>query len=102
MKIIAICGSLKFQKDMMEIAEKMALDGNCVLTPVYPVSKDCERTTRQLENLKEEHLKRIELADTILVLNIKNYIGNSTSFEIEYAKKLGKEIVYYTDLNNDN
>lgn len=102
MKIITICGSLKFKKDMMEIAEKMALDGNCVLTPVYPVLKDCERTTRQLQNLKEEHLKRIELADTILVLNINNYIGNSTNFEVEHAKKLGKEIVYYTDLNNDN
>ena len=37
MKIITICGSLKFQKEMMEMAEKMALDGNCVLTPTYPV-----------------------------------------------------------------
>ena len=40
MKIITLCGSLKFQKEMMTIAEKMALEGYCILTPVYPVSGD--------------------------------------------------------------
>lgn len=98
MKIITLCGSLKFKKEMMEIAEKMALDGNCVLTPVYPVLKNYKRTDRQLELLKEAHFKKIELSDSILVVNINNYIGNSTNLEIEYAKKLGKEIIYYIDL----
>lgn len=98
MKIITLCGSLKFKKEMMEIAEKMALDGNCVLTPVYPVLENYKRTDRQLELLKEAHFKKIELSDSILVVNINNYIGNSTNLEIEYAKKLAKEIIYYTDL----
>ena len=98
MKIITLCGSLKFKKEMMEIAEKMALDGNCVLTPVYPVLENYKRTDRQLELLKEAHFKKIELSDSILVVNINNYIGNSTNLEIEYAIKLGKVIIYYTDL----
>lgn len=98
MKIITLCGSLKFKKEMMEIAEKMALDGNCVLTPIYPVLENYKRTDRQLELLKEAHFKKIELSDSILVVNINNYIGNSTNLEIEYAKKLGKEIIYYIDL----
>ena len=98
MKIITLCGSLKFKKEMMEIAEKMALNGNCVLTPVYPVLENYKRTDRQLELLKEAHFKKIELSDSILVVNINNYIGNSTNLEIDYAKKLGKEIIYYTDL----
>ena len=42
--------------------------------------------------------KRIELSDAILVVDINNYIGNSTNLEIDYAKKLCKEIIYYTDL----
>ena len=33
MKIITICGSLKFKKEMTEITEKMTLKGNCMLTP---------------------------------------------------------------------
>ena len=100
MKIITLCGSLKFKEEMMIIAEKMALKGNCILTPVYPILENIERTEQQLLNLKEEHFKRIELADSILVVNVNNYIGNSTKLEIEYAKKLGKEILYYTDLIN--
>ena len=47
MKIITLCGSLKFKKEMMEIAEKMTLEGNCVLTPVYPISENYKRTDRQ-------------------------------------------------------
>ena len=100
MKVITLCGSLKFKEEMMIVAEKMALKGICVLTPVFPILENIERTKIQLLNLKEEHFKRIELADSILVVNVNNYIGNSTKLEIEYAKKLGKDILYYTDLIN--
>ncbi len=94
MKIITICGSLKCQKEMMEVAEKLALEGNCVLTPVFPVTKNLEISDNQLKNLKAEHFKRIELSDSIYVININNYIGESTRLEIDYAQSLGKEIVY--------
>lgn len=98
MKIITLCGSLRFQKEMMKVAEEMALKGNCILTPVYPVLENSKRNEEQMQKLKEAHFKRIELSDAILVVNVNNYIGNSTNSEIEHAKKLGKEILYYTDL----
>ena len=60
--------------------------------------ENVEITNDQLEKLKEAHFKRIELSDSILVVNINNYIGESTKLEIEHAKKLGKEIIYYIDL----
>lgn len=99
MEIITLCGSLKFQNEMMIVAEKLALKGKCILTPVYPVLKNYEITMQEMQLLKNEHLKRIDLADTILVMNIDNYIGSSTSQEIEYAKKNNKKILYYEDLN---
>lgn len=102
MKIITLCGSLKFQKEMMMSAEKLALEGNCILAPVYPVLDNLKRTEEQLIKLKEAHFKRIELSNAILVVNVNNYIGNSTNLEMEYAKKLGKEVLYYTDLVRDN
>ncbi len=82
MKTITLCGSLKFQKEMMIVAEELALDGNCILTPTYPVMKNIEITEEQFEKLKEVHFKRIELSDAILVVNVNNYIGNSTNLEI--------------------
>ena len=53
MKIITLCGSLRFQECMMRTAEKMALLGNCVLTPIYPTSENPERTKEQLETYKK-------------------------------------------------
>ncbi len=101
MKVITLCGSLKFKKEMMEIAEKMALKGNCIITPVYPTCDNFKRTEKQLEYLKNAHYKKIELSDAILVVNVDGYIGDSTNLEIEYAKRLNKEIIYYTDLVSD-
>ena len=97
MKIVTLCGSLKFQNEMMKIAQDMALEGYCILAPVYLTSNVINITAEQLLKLKEEHLKRIELSDAILVVNVNNYIGESTNLEIEYAKKLGKEIMYYIE-----
>ena len=35
MKVITICGSMRYKKEMMEVAEKFALKGYCILTPIY-------------------------------------------------------------------
>lgn len=97
MKIVTVCGSLKYQNEMMEIAEKMAKQGNCIITPVYPTGKyACTDEERVL--LGKGHFEKIKLSNSILVVNVNNYIGESTKKEIEYAKFLGKEIIYYTDL----
>lgn len=48
--------------------------------------------------LDKMHKEKIKLADAILVVNVNGYIGNSTKSEIEFAKSLNKEILYYTDL----
>ena len=100
MKIITVCGSLKFYKEMIEITEKMELQGNCMLTPIYnpnKVSKD-DFTKEEALMLDKMHKERIKLSDAILVVNVNNYIGSSTKNEIEFALSLNKEIIYYSDL----
>ncbi len=101
MKIITVCGSLKYQNEMMEITEKMARQGNCMLTPVYSTGKyGCSDEEKKL--LGKEHFEKIKLSDSVLIVNVDNYIGESTTKEIEYAKSLDKEIIYYTDLIKKN
>lgn len=102
MKIITVCGSLKFKDDIMKITEEMALQGNCMLSIVYPTRKDITTyTAKEKEILGNMHKERIKISDAILVVNIDNYIGSSTKSEIEFAKKLNKEIIYYTDIINN-
>lgn len=102
MKIITICGSLKFKQEMIEISEKMELEGNCVLAPIYPTNPDKDAyTEEEVIILDKMHKEKIKLSDAILVVNIDNYIGKSTKSEIEFAKSLNKEIIYYTDINDN-
>lgn len=93
MKVITICGSLKFQNEMMSVSEKLSLEGNCVFMPVYPVIKR-KRNKEELDNLKKIHFKKVELSDAMFVINKDKYIGEGTNLEIEYAKKSSKEILY--------
>ena len=98
MKVITLCGSMKYKKEMMEVAEKLALSGDCVITPVYlnKPSKD-DYTAEDAVILGQVHREKIKLSDAILVVNVNNYIGEATKSEIEYAKSLNKEVLYYTD-----
>jgi len=44
MKIITMCGSLKFIEEINYYAEKLELEGNCVLSVISP-TKDKEKYT---------------------------------------------------------
>lgn len=83
---------------MIKVSEKLCLEGNCVLCPMYPISNKKYSDDDKII-LGKMHLERIRVSDSILVLNIDNYIGESTKKEIEFAMSLGKEIIYYTDIN---
>ena len=94
MKIITICGSLKFENEMKYISEKLALEGNCILSVIYPTKGKEKYTKEEIELLGKEHFKKIDISNAIFVINKNGYIGESVRNEIEYAKKQNKEIIY--------
>lgn len=44
--------------------------------------------------LDDMHLRKIDMAEEIFVINVGGYIGQSTRNEIAYAHALGKAIRY--------
>lgn len=44
--------------------------------------------------LDELHLRKIDLADEVLVLNVGGYVGDSTRREVAYATAHGKPVRY--------
>ncbi len=48
--------------------------------------------------MDELHLRKIDLADKVLVMNVNGYIGDSTKREIAYAKAIGTPVEYYESL----
>lgn len=103
MKIITICGSLKTKVEIMKVALKLSIDGNIVLTPIFPYNdEDINLTEEEIKKLGKIHKEKIKMSDCIVVVNVNNYIGKSTKSEIEYAKSLNKEIIYYQDIKKSS
>ena len=46
------------------------------------------------EMLDDMHKRKIDMADSIYVINVGGYIGESTRSEIEYAIANGKKVEY--------
>lgn len=91
-KIVTICGSMKFKDKMMKIAKDLEInDKYVVIQCVYSNDKFSENEQQILADL---HYKKIDISDAIYVVNVNGYIGSSTNKEIEYAQKMGKEVMY--------
>ena len=94
--VITLCGSTRFQECFEHCQKKMTLAG-CIVIGVglfghneegFDMSGD---TKKMLDRL---HFRKIEMADTIYVLNRDGYIGRSTWDEILYAISLGKTVIF--------
>lgn len=92
-KVITLCGSTRFMKKIIEINEKLELEGNIVFGFVQR-TKEEEYNLKEIEILDAVHRYKIDLSDEIFVVNVDGYIGESTSNEIEYAKHKSKVIKY--------
>ena len=91
-KIVTICGSMRFKDKMMEISKELEIKNKYVVIQcIYSNDKFNEEEQQILADL---HYNKIKISNAIYVINVNGYIGNQTSKEIEYAKKLGKEVMY--------
>lgn len=94
-KVITICGSMRFSKEMIEIAEQLELkECYAVIQCVYSVSNN-KISESDIERLNSIHRKKIDISDAIYVVNIGGYIGETTAIEIKYALDHGKEVIYH-------
>jgi hypothetical protein len=100
--IVCLCGSTRFSEAYQKANLNETVAGKIVLTIGCDLRSDGQLfegySTEQLGELKakldELHLRKIDLADEVLILNVGGYIGDSTRREIEYAMKLNKPIRY--------
>lgn len=94
MKIITVCGSVRFANEMLKFRDEQHNMGSWVLLP-----ENMELDVQQIDaEVKQKmdilHFRKIELADEILIWNRELYIGESTSREIEYAHLLHKPVYF--------
>ena len=94
--IVCLCGSTRFMDAFHQANRELSLEGKIVLTVeivTYDGATDPQRADpEQKHTLDVLHLRKIDLADEVLVLNVGDYIGESTAQEIAYARQRGKTI----------
>ena len=95
-KVITLCGSTKFKEQYLEAQKRLTLEGNIVISVgLFGHSGDDEVWTEGTKAMLDDmHLRKIDMADEIFVINVGGYIGESTRREIAYATKTGKVIKY--------
>jgi len=97
-KVITICGSMRYSKEMMKISEELELkQGYAVIQCVYNVD-GLKYEGIDASVLDKIHRKKIDISNAIYVVNVDGYIGSSTKNEIEYAAETGKEVMYLEPL----
>lgn len=100
--VITLCGSTRFKEQFLEAQKRLTLAGNIVISVgLFGHSGDNEVwSDGTKEMLDDMHKRKIDMADSIYVINVGGYIGESTRSEIEYAKKNGKEVLYLEENEN--
>lgn len=95
---ITLCGSTKFKREFQAVNKHLSLEGYVVYSVALFGHADNESlTTDQKVSLDIVHKKKIDNSDSIFVIDVDKYIGESTRNEIEYAKANGKQVKYLSD-----
>lgn len=105
-KVVCLCGSTRFLDLFRKANFVETLKGNIVLSVGGSLKKGVgfddllvDMTDRDIEAAKEIvdelHLRKVEMADEVLVLSKDGYVGESTIRELDHAKSLGKNIRFW-------
>jgi len=108
--IVCLCGSSKFCAEIDIMAWEIEKGGKIALgLHLLPLDYCMQKGFKPDENgrihhigeqqgvaaaMDELHFKKIELADSVFVVNVGGYIGESTAREIAYARHLGKPVSF--------
>ena len=98
--VVCLCGSTRFWRAFQHASLVETMQGKIVLSIGAASGTDDEHFgnlprdeyDRIKTMLDELHLRKIDLADEVLILNVDQYIGESTARELAYARTLGKRV----------
>lgn len=102
-KIVCLCGSTRFKEAWYETTKTLTHAGAIVLgvgdLDPRPEARDVNVPLNPELKVKLDalHLRKVELADEVMILNVGGYIGESTRNELAHARKWGKEVSFLED-----
>ncbi len=107
MKTVAICGSMRFKKEIKNFTEDLKKRGVIVFSPyIEEDNNEWNRLSLQYKKfvalgLTHDHFYKIRIADVVFIYNKDGYVGISTTLEIGYAVGLGKPIYSLSEKDDE-
>jgi hypothetical protein len=98
--VVVLCGSTKFKREYVRANFLETMAGKVVLSVGWFSHADghaYQPTGEEKARLDELHLRKIEMADEVLVVNVGGYVGENTRREIAHALALGKPVRYFEE-----
>jgi len=93
-EVVTLCGSTRFKDDFNRVQKELTLKGFIVISVGSFGHSGDAVTDEQKTMLDDMHKRKIDMADSIFVINKNGYIGKSTASEIAYAENHGKTVTY--------
>jgi hypothetical protein len=102
-EVVCLCGSTRFPQAFDLVNMHLSLMGKIVISVgmcghadrpegARFLTSDGDESTPEKQGLDQLHFRKIDLADSIFVVNPGGYIGSSTAREIAYAVGKGKPV----------
>lgn len=104
-KVVVLCGSSRFCDIMAVCAwlierDEQAISMGLHLLPGWYCKDHIPDHLAEHEGVADAmdalHMRKIDLADEIFVVNYTDYIGSSTTNEVRYAQQQGKSVRWLT------
>ncbi len=102
-EIVCLCGSTRFGAEFRAQTLALTLAGAIVLSIGCDLRSDADlaaagdlgmEPAAAKRRMDELHLRKIDLCDRVLVLDVGGYVGVSTANEIAYARQIGRPVTY--------
>ncbi len=102
-KVYTLCGSSRFPAAFHLVNAHLSMQGHIVISlglfghadepqGARFLTSDGDESTPEKAGLDQLHFRKIDISDTIFVVNVGGYIGSSTKREIAYAMERGKTV----------
>lgn len=99
--VVTLCGSLRFREQFERLDAELTLAGHVVLTPAA-LGPSTELDAEERARLGRMHLQKVAMSDEVLIVNVGDYVGESTRREIEHARARGIPVSFLEPHDNDD
>jgi hypothetical protein len=97
-KVVCLCGSTRFMREFGLANRERTLAGEIVLTVAVDFKEEpTSNPEADKDRLDRLHLRKIDLADHVLIINGEEYVGEGTQREIDYALARRKPVYYWSE-----